>query len=111
VPCGAVDDEHGVSARRYLGRDFIEMPLHGLGIAAGQDEARTDTALRTDGAEDIGRFRALVLGRHGPASAWCPAPRELGFLADPGLILPPKLYVDIGREPGADIFQLAAKVF
>ena len=54
MPCGAVDDEHGVSARRYLGRDFIEMPLHGLGIAAGQDEARTDTALRTDGAEDIG---------------------------------------------------------
>jgi len=110
VPCGAVDDEHGVSARRYLGRDFIEMPLHGLGIAAGQDEARTDTALRTDGAEDIGRFCVLVLGRHGPACAWCPAPRELGFLADPGLILPPKLYVDNGREAGADIFQLAAKV-
>ena len=111
MSCGTVDDEHGVSARRYLGRDFIEMLLHGLGIAAGQDEARTDTAVRTDGAEDIGRFRALVLGRHWPASAWCPAPRELGFLADPGLTLPPKLYIDIGREPGADIFQLAAKVF
>ena len=92
-------------------RDFRQVKVHGVGVAAGQDEARTDTALRTDGAEDIGRFRALVLGRHGPASAWCPAPRELGFLADPGLILPPKLYVDIGREPGADIFQLAAKVF
>ena len=45
-----------------------EMPLHGLGIASGQDEARTDTALRTDGAEDIGRSRALVLGRHGPGA-------------------------------------------
>ena len=100
-----------MSARVDLGGDFIEMPLPGLGVAAGQDQSSADTARGTDGAEDIGRFRALVLERHWPASAWCPAPRELGFLADPGLILPPKLYVDICREPGADIFQLAAKVF
>ena len=55
-----------MSARRYLGRDFIEMLLHGLGTAAGQDEARTDTALRIDCAEDIGRFRALLLGLQAP---------------------------------------------
>ena len=67
-PTGPIDDEHGMGAWRHLGRDFIEMPLHGLGIAAGQDEARTDTAPGADGAEDVGRFRALVLGRPGAAA-------------------------------------------
>jgi len=100
-----------VGARRHLGRDFIEMPLHGFGVAAGQDEGRADAAPGTDGAEDVGRLRALVLGRRGPAAASRPAPRELGLLADPGLVLPPNLYAGVGREPGADRFQLGRKVF
>jgi hypothetical protein len=33
-------------SQRYLGRDFVEMPLHGLGIASGQDEAGADTTPR-----------------------------------------------------------------
>ncbi len=90
---------------------FIEMPLHGLGVAVGQDEARADTALGTDGAEDIGRLRALVLWRRGPATAWRPAPRELCLLADPSLVLPPNFHDGVGWEPGADIFQLGGKVF
>ena len=48
-----------------LRRDFVEMPLHGLGVAAGQDEAGADAAGGTDGAEDVGRFGALVLGALG----------------------------------------------
>ena len=78
-----------MGSRRYLGRDFVEVPLHGLGIASGQDEAGADATLRADGTEDIGRFRALVLGRRRSAAAWRPAPGELGLLADPGFILPP----------------------
>ncbi len=54
VPSGAVDDERRVGAWADLGRDFIEMPLHGLGVASGQDQARADAARGTDGAEDIG---------------------------------------------------------
>jgi hypothetical protein len=100
-----------VSARRHLGRDFIEMPLHGVGVAPGQDEARADATRGTDGAEDIGRLGALVLGRRGPAAAFRPAPRELGFLADPGFILPPDFYVGVGREDGADLRQLGGKLF
>ncbi len=111
VPSGAVDDEHGVGARRYLGRDFIEMPLHGLGVAAWKDKAGADTALGTDGAKDIGRFRALVLGRRGPAATPRPAPREFGFLTDPGLALPPNFNGGIGRELGSDRFQRGAEVF
>jgi hypothetical protein len=54
MPSGLVDDEDGMSTRRYLGRDFLEMALHGLGVAARQNESRTDAALGTDGAKDIG---------------------------------------------------------
>ncbi len=34
VGAGLVKDEDGVSPGHYLRGDFIEMPLHGLGIAA-----------------------------------------------------------------------------
>ncbi len=51
-----------------LGRDFVEMPLHGLSVAARQDEGRADAALGTDGAENIGRLGTLVAGRPGPGS-------------------------------------------
>ena len=100
-----------MGTRRDLSRDFVEMPLHGLGITVRQDEARADTALGTDGTEDIGRFRALVLGRCWSGSSPRPTPCDLGFLAHPGLILPPNLYLCVGWELGADFFQLGGKVF
>ena len=87
------------------------MPLHGLSVAAGQDKARTDTARGTDGTEDIGRLRALVPERRGSAAASRPAPGEHGFLADPGLILPPNFYRGVGREPGSDLPQPGGEVF
>ena len=111
MPSGLIEDEDGVGARRYLGRDFIEMPLHGLGVAAGQNEGRADAALGTDGAKDIGRCRALISRRPGPASPWRPAPGDLVFLADPRFVLPPEFYAGIGRERAADLFQLGGKAF
>ena len=63
------------------------MPLHGLGVAAWQHETGPDAPGRTDCAEEIGRFGALVLRRGGSGAAPCPAPRELGLLPDPGFIL------------------------
>ena len=111
VPSGPVDDEYSVSAWCHQGRDFIKMPLHGLSVAAGQDKARTDTARGTDGTEDIGRLRALVPERRGSAAASRPAPGEHGFLADPGLILPPNFYRGVGREPGSDLPQPGGEVF
>ncbi len=53
MPSGLIEDEDGVSTGCHLGRDFIEVPLHGLGVAARQNESRADAALGTDGAEDI----------------------------------------------------------
>ena len=46
------------------------MPLHGLGVAAGQDEAGADAARRADGTEDVGRLGALIAGTRW---AGCPA--------------------------------------
>ena len=54
VPSSPVEDEHGVGSRRHLGRYLVEMPLHGLGVAARQDEAGADATRGTDGAKDIG---------------------------------------------------------
>ena len=87
------------------------MPLHGLGVAAGQDESRTDAARGTDGAEDVGRLRALIVRRSGPGAAFSPAPRDLVFLTDPRFVLPPKLYLDAGRQPGADRRQRGGETF
>ncbi len=111
MPTGLIEEEDAVGAWAHLGRDFIEMPLHGLCVAAGQNERRAGAALGTDGAEDIGRLGALIPGRPGPGSPWRPAPGELVFLTDPRFVLPPQLYLGIGREPGADRFQLGGEVF
>jgi len=87
------------------------MALHCSGVAARQHKAGADTTRRADGAENVGRFGALVLGRPGPGSASGPTPRELGLLADPGFIGPPNLYVGVDREAGADLFQLGGEAF
>ena len=54
VPAGLIDDENGMGAQAHLGRYFFEMPLLGLGVAAGQNEGGADTARGADSAEDIG---------------------------------------------------------
>ena len=63
------------------------MSLHGLGVAARQDEGRPDAALRTDGAEDVGRLGALIMGGAGTGAALGPAPRDLVLLPDPRFVL------------------------
>jgi hypothetical protein len=87
------------------------MPLHGLGVAARQDEARANAARRADGSENIGRLGALILGRAGAGSPFRPAPSDLVLLTDPGFILPPKLYLGAGRQLGPDRRQLGGQTF
>ncbi len=111
MPSGLIDEEDGVGAWCHLGRDFIQMPLHGLGIAVGQNEGRADATLGTDGTKDIDRLRALVPGRPGPGSSWRPAPGDLILLADSRFVLPPELYLGIGRERGSDRLQRGGEVF
>ena len=92
-------------------RDFRQVKVHGVGVAAGQDEARTDPSGRTDGAEDIGRTGALILGRRGPRSPFRPAPGDLVLLADPGFVLEPNLYIRVCREAVADFRHSSGEVF
>ena len=66
-------------------------------LQRGRTQAGADAARRADGTEDVGRLGALIAGRAGPGSPPRPAPRDLVLLADPGFILPPKLYLGAGR--------------
>ncbi len=100
-----------MSAGAGLGCDFIEMPLHGLGIATGQDKGGANAAGGTDGAEDIGRLGALVLGCAGPGASFCPAPGNLVLLANPGFVLPPQLYCGVGGKFGPDFRHSGGEVF
>jgi hypothetical protein len=69
------------------------MQGHRLGVAAGQDQARGLALFGADGAEDVGRGRALVPWRYGPGAALGPAPGGLVLLADAGLVAEPDLDV------------------
>ena len=72
-------------------RDGRQVPGHGVGVAPGHDQRRTLALLRADGAEDIGRRRALVLRCGGPGAARSPAPGQLVLLANAGLVAEPNL--------------------
>ena len=67
------------------------MQLHHVGVRVGQGESRSDTASRTDRAEQIGVVVALVSRLCGPRSAPGPLANEAVLLADPGLVLEPYL--------------------
>ena len=109
MPAGLIGDENGGGAQAHLGRDFFEMPLHGLGVAARQNEG--GAARGADGAEDVGRLGALILGRSGPRSPSRPTPGDFGFLTTAGFILEPNLYWRIGGQGLADRRHVGGEVF
>jgi hypothetical protein len=57
MPSGLIEDENGVGAGGDLGGDLVEMKLHGLGVAGGQHEGGTGSAL--------GRLGALIVAGAG----------------------------------------------
>ncbi len=75
-----------------LDGDFLQMLLHGGGVAALLDDGGAGAALGADGAEDIGRLGALIVRGAWPCAAPGPAPGMLVLLSDAGFILPPDLY-------------------
>jgi hypothetical protein len=67
--------------------------VHRFDVAPGQDEPGRLSVLRADGAEDVGRCRALIV-RSGRAGALLgPATCDLVLLANPGLVAEPDLYI------------------
>jgi len=109
VPASLIHQYGRVSTRRHGKRYLGEMKRHGLGIAEWQDQAGSLAQLRADRAEDIGRFRPLVLGRRWPCTAPGPAARDLILLADAGFVLEPYLYRCCARESSFDLRQCGRK--
>ena len=54
VPSSLIEDENGVCAGGDFGCDFVEMKLHGLGVASGQHEGSAGSAFGAYRAEQIG---------------------------------------------------------
>src|SRR5271157_742796 len=92
MPSGFVEHEDGVATRRNVLGDFIEMQLHRLDVAPGQDQADRLALLRADRAEDVGRGGALVARGRGPRSPLGPAPGDLVLLSDARFVGEPDLY-------------------
>jgi len=92
VPPGLIDDDDGMGSGCDGNGYFLEMKVHGGGIASGQHQGRTDAPGRADSAEDINRAGPLILGSRRARSPFRPAPCDLVLLADPGFVLEPNLY-------------------
>ncbi len=91
VPAGAIEEQHGMRADRDVGRDLLEMPLHRIGVSAGQRERRAHSAGRTNGAEQKGALITLVSRLARPRSPPRPLAHEAVLLTDARLILEPNL--------------------
>src|SRR6202007_1762810 len=95
----------GVGARADLGGDLVEMKLHGLAVAEGQDQCRAGSELRAHGTKQVGRLRTLVASGPRPRSLSSPAIGELVLLPHPHLILEPHLYRRVRRKAAADFLH------
>ena len=54
VPSSLIENENGVCAGGDFRCDFVEMELHGLGVASGEHESSAGSALGAYRAEQIG---------------------------------------------------------
>ena len=61
MPSGLIEDENGVSTGGDFGCDFVEVKLHGLGVAGRQHEGCASSAFGADRTEQIGRLGALIM--------------------------------------------------
>jgi hypothetical protein len=63
VPAGAVEEQHGVGARRNLTADLFQMLGHRLTVHRRHDDGSTDAAFRTHCTEEVGGVVAVVANR------------------------------------------------
>ena len=111
MPSCLIEHNEGMGSGFDGAGDFGEMGVHGMRIGPWHDKAGGLAFFRADGAEDIGRACALVLGRGGARAAPGPSPGDLVLLPDAGFVLPPDLDLDTVTEFGADLLQAVGKVF
>ncbi len=110
--CAEIDEEHGVRARRHCSGDFTQVQVHRRDIADGKDEPRALALFGTDGAEDIRRGGALIVGRRRPCAAPGPAPCDFVLLPDARFVGEPELYCGrIDVFLARDLVQTGWKAF
>ena len=112
---GAIEDESGVCTRSDLTADLGEMQSHRFSIGGWKDEGRGSTALRTNGAKDVGPFVPLVAGCTRPRSALGPNAGQGPLLADARFILEPDfdglvfgVIGELRRDRGGEVFLNAS---
>jgi len=111
VITGAIEDEGGVAARHDPPTDLRQMQGHDLGVGGWDDESRRGTALRTDGAEDVGPFVALIARRTRPCSSLGPDAGQRPLLTDSSLVLEPDFDGFVFRAVGEPRRDRCGKVF
>lgn len=89
VPPGLIHQQNAVGTGFDSERYLRQVQRHGVGVAEREDQTCPLAKLWADGAEDVGRFRPLVLGRRRPGAPSGPAASDLVFLADPRFVLEP----------------------
>ena len=87
MPSRLIEKNERMRVGRDRKRDFFQMKRHGLAVAGGEDEPSAFSIGRTDGAEDIGRCRPLIMRRGGACSTLGPAAGDLVLLPDAGFVL------------------------
>src|ERR1700729_3185175 len=92
MPSGFVEHEDGMTSRLDVLCDFVQMQLHRLDVAPGQDQADGLALFRANRAKDIGRGRAQVARRRRTRSPPCPTPCDLVLLSDARLVGEPDFY-------------------
>ncbi len=111
MPSGLIENDDGMGPRFDDLRDLLQVQRHGVGVAARQHQARALTLSGADGAEEIGRARALIARRTWPGATSGPPAGDLVLLPDASLVLKPELYVFALRLLGRDLVQLGGEVF
>ena len=114
MPSGLIQDQNGMRAGLDLAADDSKMLGHGMGVAIGHDQSGALAPDRTDGAEYIGPFGALIVRRARPRSPPRPPARDLVLLTDPCFVLKPDFYrlataldANVGGD-GAEVFLNAS---
>ena len=91
VPSSPVEDQQGNGTHRHIVTDFGQMLVHRLYIGGRHDDGGTDAAQWAGRTKEIGRGKAVILGRAGARAAPGPDTGQCALLADAGLVLPPNL--------------------
>ena len=112
MPSGFVEHEDGMTSWLDVLYDFVQMQLHRLDVALGQDQADGLALLRADRAKDIGRGRAQVARGRRARSPPCPTPCDLVLLSDAGLVGEPDFYgVEADALFARDFLQARREAF